>query len=196
MRGFTKRQLSIPSAIEAAIYRCCTNVWVKQLNPLRHTHCFSSHRNQVISSRVSSLNCHCCPATIFLAVVTIIIYTINRELSWAFSHIAQKVLKLHPAVANMYSASTVVVKGRVRWIRASLNHRVPDAICCRLSFVFAMPMRYAKNVFEFFASARYGIASNQKKSHYLFLGSALAPTQPTYARLSAIMPAARKSNHS
>jgi len=45
-----------------------------------------------------------------------------------FSNIGEKVGEVIPAFANLYTASTIVIKARLIRIIATLTHALPDAV--------------------------------------------------------------------
>lgn len=47
---------------------------------------------------------------------------------WPFSHIGNKVVKIIPSLANIDTASAVVMKRMVVWIFTTISHRTPNFI--------------------------------------------------------------------
>lgn len=75
----------------------------------------------------------CLPATVFFAVIPIVIYSSQSLILGSFSHINKEVLKCHPAVANLNTSASVVLKSFERFMKAAILHRLPTLVRSRPS---------------------------------------------------------------
>lgn len=85
----------------------------------------SSHCSNFIFASVSGLLFVSCPFAIIFEVSERIIDAFKRETVRLYSHICEKIRKLHPAFADGYTSSAIVFILFVHWIEASFLHFVP-----------------------------------------------------------------------
>jgi hypothetical protein len=70
-----------------------------------------------------------CPSHIARFVIAIVVDAIKRQISWTPTHIVEKQFKaVSPFLAYGNSSATVIMKVRISWICASLNHGAPNMI--------------------------------------------------------------------
>ena len=72
------------------------------------------------------------PATVIGRVISVIVDSVNRHAFRWLAHIANKASKaVHPAITNLYSASTVVFILPTTWIQTASFHALPGVIASR-----------------------------------------------------------------
>lgn len=73
------------------------------------------------------------PPTITRFIIAVVVDTVKGKiLVGALTHVCQEIyVRVSPSVANLYTASAIVVKVIVARIRASLNHILPDTVLTR-----------------------------------------------------------------
>ena len=68
------------------------------------------------------------PYAIFRGVTLIVINSFNTKFIWPFSHICQKIFKMHPSGTNRNSPSTVIFISLTSWASASFFNSFPYLI--------------------------------------------------------------------
>lgn len=98
---------------------------------------FSPERNVYIITSVSRLFASCRPFAISRFVISVIVNTFNGHAFRGFSHVVQKIGKIHPSFTNFYSSTTIVFVRFFIWVKASFFNRLPASICfcCSVPFV-------------------------------------------------------------
>ena len=93
----------------------------------------SLFRSKLCLSRIATLLCYRCPATITRFVPAIIVDTLKSKAGGFFSHIGEKILKaVQPSLADIYAAVPVILRHRVAVISASGLHVDPSGVSARL----------------------------------------------------------------
>jgi len=75
-----------------------------------------------------------CPLAIRLRVAAIIFLAFkrhSRRWRWLLAHVGEEIVEFHPSFAYRDASPAVVVKARMVWIGAALDHRLPTGVGSR-----------------------------------------------------------------
>lgn len=99
------------------------------LAPFRQAFGFIIMRNKCCVAFVACLLVACSPATVFRAVVAIVVDAIQGKTCGYFSHVRQKGRKFSPSIAYGYSSSAIISIVRAFRIGRTAPHICPDTVC-------------------------------------------------------------------
>ena len=96
--------------------------------PFRNSQSFSKSGNKSCVSSIFSLIFSISPFAIFKVISFIVINALNTKIIWSFSHVAQKISKVKPAVTNCYASASVIFVSLAFWASTSFFNSFPYLI--------------------------------------------------------------------
>ncbi len=140
VRGFKKRTLRRPSEFYNPMPHPASGN-SKQNSQLSQASRNSSNCNHNISARVSLLLFGSGPLAVFFEVTKRIVFSVQGQADWLWSHIGKKVFKPQPLLADPYSSPAITLPCTIPLIRATATHRSPCAIRRRVGASMCEPHR-------------------------------------------------------
>lgn len=95
------------------------------------------------------------PPAILWLIISVIIYTIQRQSIWAFAHICKKILELAPSLANRYASFLIVFVPFTAWLIASGNHISPRSVCLGSATLSGAGVAVSSSISNSFSHNRY-----------------------------------------
>lgn len=125
-----------------------------------------------VASSVPALIFCAGPSAIRRLVISVVIYTLNCNAIWPFSHVGKEVFKVSPSWTHFYSSSSVMLKTVIFGIRASVNHLGPRAVGFRVMSRTGVSM--PDRTIEKQATARLRLSREQLPPNHFSFCSAIA----------------------
>jgi hypothetical protein len=131
---FGKCIFNAPTAFESAL-KCRRTSKPDFQSPLSQITRFAVKFKHPVIAFICALFQSRCPSTVLGAIIAVVVFAVKRmALAWAQSHISAKVFKrFSPTITDLDPSTAVVVKHRIVWVSASLNHRTPNIIFGRFT---------------------------------------------------------------
>ena len=104
------------------------------------TSCDSIHGKNAIRTSISSLAFWRVPAAITGFIISIVVFTLQAQSGWRFSHVSEEVFKSHPSLANFNSPCAMPLKADVVVIVTASVHSAPSAINASLLAFAGVPV--------------------------------------------------------
>ena len=105
-----------------------------------------------------------CPSAIFRGIPFVVVNSVDAMFfTWLASHVENKVFKrIKPSIANIYSASAVILKRCISFVGATLNNCCPSIVFKRVSKSVCFHI-FGHGDFSYFcikAPARFNVSFN------------------------------------
>ena len=127
MNRFRKRSFGVPAPTDTFKYRSVGDT--KFSRPNRQRLSLTAISQKMIGSFIHCLLASCRPATIFGAVIAVVVDSLNRKTRLIRrSHVGQEILKFVPSFADLYPATAIVVVNLALLISASLMYLCPYTV--------------------------------------------------------------------
>src|SRR3990167_6468888 len=136
------------------------------------------------------------PLAILWRIIFTIVDSIYRLALRLFSHVSKKVLKHLPPFADLYSSTTVVWKGVLVWVSASVLHLTPNEVSLGLFDCMSMLKIKSDSNFGLKKSARFCVTVSENPCSNRYDRSTITKTS-THCFMSSIWFYVRRSvsNH-
>lgn len=144
------------------------NSYPKMFTQVRHASSHSLYCKYAVIAFVSALLVPCFPANISGRVIPVVVNSAKCHVGWWQTKVRKEVLEFHPTSANCNPSSSVMLKGFLVWVRASVKHITP----CSINSAFTQAVLKGCQFYSFTPQASTGLCMFRpefRKSHRNFI---------------------------
>ena len=151
--------------------------YFKLIKPVDKILFFTIYLYNAISSCIVTIFRTSCPFAIRRRIAKIIVNPFYCKFwGWSFTHIGQKITKIVPTVANLYTPSSIIAEAFGIWVITSRTHTSPNSVF--YGFVFTMFRKCFYSNFVVKAFTALGMSIVEMLNKYRFFIAAIAFAKP------------------